>query len=234
MRHENMQDSIRVKLIAFTPEPEKVVAYAARICYSGEDPFTLFDNLGTDQIVRSIRTVKKRGHTSVLEHVSFTFLVDGCSRVCTHQLVRHRLASYSQRSQRYVNEEKGQYVIPSTIRGNEDALRLFMEHLDRSRELYKKLIELGIPKEDARFSLPQGVKTTIVVTMNARELLHFFGLRMCRRAQWEIREVAELMLEQVKPIAPTIFEDAGPACIANGSCPEGNTKCYEEVVKQWK
>jgi thymidylate synthase (FAD) len=190
--------------------------------------------LSEDQIARSIKTVKKRGHLSVLEHVSFTFVIDGCSRVCTHQLVRPRLASYSQRSQRYVNQEKEDFVIPPTIKENADAVALFQEHLQSSKRLYEQFLSLGIPKEDARFILPQSVKTTIVVTMNARELLHFFALRTCKRAQWEIQEVAMLMLNEVKPLAPILFEDAGPSCISMGQCPEGNEKCYEEVSKQWK
>ncbi|HOA64840.1 MAG TPA: FAD-dependent thymidylate synthase [Coprothermobacter proteolyticus] len=225
---------IKVKLLSWTNDPEKIVGYAARICYSAEEPLKLLENLGSEQIQKSIRTVKKRGHLSVLEHASFTFLIDGCSRVCTHQLVRHRLASYSQRSQRYVNEEDEGYVVPNTIAKDSGALEAYQKHIDESKELYKQLLAMGIPKEDARFVIPQSVKTTIVVTMNARELLHFFGLRMCRRAQWEIREVAALMLNEVKKVAPTIFEDAGPECISKGFCPEGNIKCYEEVKQQWK
>jgi len=227
-------NDINVRLLSWTNDPEKIVGYAARICYSSEEPSELLNNLTQEQIQKSIRTVKKRGHLSVLEHASFTFLIDGCSRVCTHQLVRHRLASYSQRSQRYVNEENQGYVMPATIKKNLSALEAYQKHISESKELYEKLLDMGIPKEDARFVMPQSVKTTIVVTMNARELLHFFGLRMCRRAQWEIREVATLMLREVKKVAPTIFEDAGPECISRGYCPEGNTKCYEEVRQQWK
>ncbi|NPV88736.1 FAD-dependent thymidylate synthase [Coprothermobacteraceae bacterium] len=225
---------LRVKLISYTPDPERVVCAAARICYSARDPLEVFENMGPEEIARTIRVVKQKGHLSVLEHANFTFVIDGCSRVCTHQLVRHRIASYSQRSQRYVKESGEDYVTPQTLEQDDEALKLYREHLSRSYELYTRLLGRGVPKEDARFVLPQSTATTIMVTMNARELLHFFGLRTCHRAQWEIRDVAARMLEQVKTVAPVLFEDAGPRCLSLGYCPEGYEECYQEVLKRWK
>ncbi len=216
---------MRVDLIFYTPFPEKVVTIAARLCYSD---LTL-DELRNEEVNRNlIRDVVRRGHHSVLEHCSFTFGIEDVSRVTTHQLVRHRIASYSQQSQRYVNlSKKGvSFVIPPTF--FESQFKEEVEDLlNRSANLYKELIDSGISPEDARFVLPSSSKTRILVTMNARELLHFFSLRCCMRAQWEIREVANKMLSLVKGVAPTIFENAGPPCVS-GRCPEGDRGCGME------
>ncbi len=176
-----------------------------------------------------VHRIVKRGHHSILEHASFTFGVEGISRACSHQLVRHRIASYSQQSQRYVPYNEMGFIMPESIRkkGLEKEVELFAEN---AKNLYKRLVESGVPKEDARFILPTGMETKIVVTMNARELLHFFTLRLCERAQWEIRKLALLMLKEVKKVAPNIFRGAGPPCI-RGPCPEGKEGCgkMEEV-----
>ena len=174
----------------------------------------------------------EKGHVSVIEHASFTFSLEGISRACSHQLVRHRLASYTQQSQRYVElQDPDTFVIPETIQENPEAQKIFQNLLKAQFETYQKLIAMGIPKEDARFILPNATRTNIIVTMNARELLHFFSLRCCGRAQWEIREVANQMLKLAKEAAPIIFEKAGPQCVRLGYCPEGELSCgrYKEV-----
>ncbi|MCL0086424.1 FAD-dependent thymidylate synthase, partial [Thermodesulfovibrionales bacterium] len=168
-----------------------------------------------------------------LEHASFTFAIEGISRACSHQLVRHRIASYSQQSQRYVSEEAGfDYVIPPVIKEDEDLKRRFEDLMAESQEAYNytvgRLREKGIKGEsanqDARFILPNAAETKIMVSMNARELLHFFRVRCCNRAQWEIREMAVEMLRLVKKTAPLIFSKAGPECLYS-PCPEGEYTC---------
>ena len=175
---------------------------------------------------------------SPVEHASFTFVVEGISRACSHQLVRHRLASYSQQSQRYVGEEEFDYIIPPSIREDLELKTLFEDTMESIRKSYTffadKLVEKGSStesaREDARFVLPNATETKIMITMNARELLHFFHQRLCNRAQWEIRAMALSMLKLVKPIAPTIFRHSGPPCV-KGKCPEGARTCgkIEEV-----
>jgi thymidylate synthase (FAD) len=165
------------------------------------------------------------GHQSVLEHASFTFGIEGISRVTSHQLVRHRVASFSQQSQRYVShKERFAAVIPPTIEENPEAVSLFEAQLAAMHKAYAVMVEAGIPAEDARYILPNATETKIMVTMNARELLHFFHLRCCERAQWEIRAMAVEMLKLMKIAAPIIFRDAGPGCLA-GPCPEGQFCC---------
>jgi len=157
------------------------------------------------------------------------------SRAMTHQLVRHRIASYTQQSQRYVTYNTlEKYVTPASIADKAEAKELFEETLERISKTYNNLLKLGIPKEDARFILPNACKTNIIVTMNARELRHFFNLRCCVRAQWEIREAATEMLRQVKKVAPVLFENAGPSCIELGYCPEGKMKPPECNVQEIK
>jgi thymidylate synthase (FAD) len=173
---------------------------------------------------------------SVIEHASFTFSIEDVSRALTHQLVRHRIASYTQQSQRYVRYDTlKSYVVPPSITANPEAEKIFDETLERISETYNKLLNMGIPKEDARYILPNAAKTNIVVTMNARELRHFFNLRCCMRSQWELREVAIEMLRQVKRVAPSLFENAGPTCVEFGYCPEGEMKppeCNIEEIKE--
>jgi len=211
---------MEVSLVAHTPDPERVVARAARVCYSFSPP----QEVSIEEARRLIRELISRGHHSVLEHASFTFLIQGLSRIASHQLVRHRIASYSQQSQRYADLTKASFVTPPLIDENPEALEIFQEVVKTSLKAYNKLVELGVPREDARFVLPQAVKTNLVFTANARELQHFFSLRLCNRAQWEIRELAFRMLKIVKEIAPSIFEEAGPPCL-RGVCPEGEKGC---------
>ena len=160
----------------------------------------------------------------MLEHAVFTFAVEDVSRALTHQLVRHRLASYSQKSQRWVEEKDAVYITPPGIKAGTQAYKIFQETVRFAFDSYARLLEEGISKEDARYLLPNAVETKIVVTMNARELLHFFSLRCCNRSQWEIRALAHTMLSLVKEIASTIFANAGAPCV-RGDCPEGEMSC---------
>lgn len=203
------------KLIAVTPDPERICAMAMRSCHTPE-PAHRIEEMTDDIVVRMIISAKKVKHFSVLEHANFTFSIGGVSRALIHQLVRHRLASYSQQSQRYVKMDKPTYVIPPSIKNIKDqrglgwvetsAPDLFDLMMQDAWENYNKLIEMGVKPEDARFVLPNACTTNIVVTMNARELLHFFHLRCGKHAQWEIRRLANEMLEQCREVAPTIFE----------------------------
>jgi thymidylate synthase (FAD) len=167
----------------------------------------------------------KQGHTSVVEHTSFTFTISDVSRSLTHQLVRHRIASYAQQSQRYVNLKEPNYVIPPTIEKNAEMKNAYKETMDIIWKQYNKLLDMGIPAEDSRYVLPNATCTNIVVTMNARSLLNFFELRCCLHAQWEIRKLANEMLKEVKKVAPTIFKNAGPSCKTKGICMENDRKC---------
>ena len=209
-----------VTLLAHTPEPDALVAAAARLCYRD---VTAADLLKGEEETLSkglIEHLWKSGHLSTFEHASFTFAVDGLSRVASHQLVRHRVASFSQQSQRYVKMDGSETaVMPPSITAHAEAAALFEDQARSAHAAYKKLIELGIPPEDARFILPHGWETRLVLTMNARELHHFFHLRLCRRAQWEIRELARQMLSACRRAAPALFDKAGPSCIF-GPCTE--------------
>ena len=172
-----------------------------------------------------LSTIMSAGHTSTLEHASYTFAVDGVSRALTHQLVRHRIASFNQQSQRYVKFTDGLATVkPESVAANEETHAVFDEAIAAAIEAYEKLLAAGVPAEDARYLLPNAAETKIVITMNVRELLHFFSLRCCNRAQWEIREMAHRMLELARPTAPFIFMDAGAPCI-RGNCPEGKMTC---------
>lgn len=211
---------MKVKLLNFTPNPDFTVYLAARVCYSKVSVEELKEEANEDKIKALIRKVVRSGHHSVLEHASFTFGVEGVSRVTTHQLVRHRIASYSQQSLRWVDASNMEIVVPPSVSVVKEALEIFEEAAKKVKDAYNKLVSLGIPKEDARFIIPQGVSSEIVFTMNARELHHFFRLRLCSRAQWEIRELAYLALLEVRKVAPIIFEKAGPLCITEGRCLE--------------
>lgn len=197
---------------------------AARLCYSPREIAALGDIPAAEQR-QLIARVLDLGHESVLEHAVFTFGIEGVSRALSHQLVRHRLASYSQQSQRYVSFADGfAYRTPASIAGDADLEADYRRLMDDIAVCYRRLLERGVPPEDARFVLPNAAETRLMATMNARELRHFFRLRGCRRAQWEIRELALEMLRQVKVCAPFLFVDAGPACL-RGACPEGRLSC---------
>ncbi|MBQ8682284.1 MAG: FAD-dependent thymidylate synthase [Selenomonadales bacterium] len=216
---------MKVQLMQHTPQPQRVVAMAARLCYSPIGAEQLAETMTDQQVENLVKKIIELGHTSTLEHVSFTFAVEGVSRVLTHQLVRHRIASYSQQSQRYVSEHDFEYIIPKTVAANPQALAKFETLMQNVRQTYDELVALGVDKEDARYSLTNATETKIVITMNARALQNFFRLRCCRRAQWEIREMARLMLLEVKKVAPLLFAKSGPACVAEGFCTEGAMSC---------
>ena len=221
---------LHVTLIAHTPEPEKIIAMASRTCYSALDLCGLQNKAETADNGAYIRRVLLSGHTSVVEHASFTFGIEGVSRTLLAQITRHRLASFSVQSQRYVSvagKELFDYVCPPRIAAlGEEARAKYREQMRTMQRWYDEWSgSLGEnAAEDARFVLPGAAATRITMTMNARELLHFFSLRMCNRAQWEIRELAWQMYALVAPLAPAVFEQAGPGC-ARGACPEGKRSC---------
>jgi thymidylate synthase (FAD) len=224
---------LKVILLRNTPNPEETVAMAAKLCYSPADISSLKDKIEAKDQKAFVEKLVKMGHMSPIEHASFTFAIEGISRACSHQLVRHRLASYSQQSQRYVSEETGfDYIIPPVIKDNKEMKKMFVSFMEEAQKAYnamvKELNDKGITGEsanqDARFFLPNAAETKIMVSMNARELLHFFRQRCCNRAQWEIRRMAEEMLKLVKKAAPTIFHKAGPGCLYS-PCPEGDYSC---------
>lgn len=216
---------MNIELLSHTPEPEKSVALAARLCYSPATIAELRHSLDSSDIEAFLRKIMSLGHHSVLEHASFTFGIEGISRVTSHQLVRHRIASFSQQSQRYVSHrEEFTSIMPDSIADNQEARRIFAFMSETVHKAYAQLVDMGIPPEDARYILPNATETKLVMSMNARELLHFFALRCCQRAQWEIREMSVEMLRLVKKVAPVIFRQAGPGCV-NGPCPEGQFCC---------
>ncbi len=232
---------LNVVLLRHTPEPEEVVAMAAKLCYSPSGVEELKEKIEAKDQAAFVEKLASIGHLSPIEHVSFSFGIEGISRACSHQLVRHRVASYSQQSQRYVKEEQFDYVIPPSIKQDPALREEFEKSMAEAQGNYtrvlKRLEELGYKGEagqqDARYLLPNAAETKIVVTMNARELLHFFRVRTCNRAQWEIRDMAECMLALARKAAPTIFAKSGPACLY-ASCPEGKMTCgkIEEVRKK--
>ena len=215
-------DRVKVELIAYTPNPDAVCNVAAGTCVSEDIP-------NMEMSVNKYRALKgalASGHESVAEHANFTFAISGVSRACLAQLSRHRLMSLSVQSQRYVQLDDFEYGIPKSIQDDEGARDVFINCMTCINDIYCSLIEdYHIPAEDARAVLPNACKTNIVLTANARELRHIFALRCCTRAQGEIRELANRMLELVEEVAPTIFEDAGASCVQTGRCPEGAKSC---------
>jgi len=223
-----------VRLLACTPDPEDVAAAAAQLCYSSSAIEQVLEK-GRSRKEALLKKILSAGHFSVLEHANFTFGIEGISRACSHQLVRHRLASYSQQSQRYVSAaDRFGIVVPDSIAEKPDLKARFNAFIGEAYALYEQLRAAGIPAEDARFVLPNAVGTKLVVTMNARELRHFFQLRCCLRAQWEIRALAREMLKLAKAAAPLLFATAGPACLS-GPCPEGEMSCgrMDEVRRDY-
>ncbi len=220
---------MHVELVSHTPEPERLVAAAARLCYSPRGASGLLAAMDKNEAARLLRLLLARGHESPLEHITFTFAIEGVSRVLSHQLVRHRIASYSQKSQRYVNEDYFNYIIPPSITAAPAALARYQECMRALQEAYHEL-QAMVPREDARYLLPNACETKLVCTFNARSLLNFFRLRCCSRAQWEIRELALTMREQVREIAPFIFNHAGPTCETEGVCYEGSMSCGRAPV----
>lgn len=225
---------MHVELLYHTPDPERAIATAARLCYAPVGAAELMETMPEERVQSVLSTIMGSGHFSTLEHASYTFAVDGVSRALTHQLVRHRIASFNQQSQRYVRFSDGVATVkPESVAASEEASAVFDRAIDAAVEAYGKLLEAGVPAEDARYLLPNAAETKIVITMNVRELLHFFRLRCCNRAQWEIRDMAHRMLELVRPAAPFIFLDAGAPCVG-GACPEGKMTCgnpYPRVTR---
>lgn len=227
---------MKVSLLQHTPDPEQAAALAAKLCYSPSAIDELKERMSRSDTAVFLDKIMSLGHHSVLEHASFTFGIDGISRAASHQLVRHRIASYSQQSQRYVSHaERFSAVVPDSIATQPDLYARFEAQLQALHNCYRDLVEAGIPAEDARYILPNATETKIIVTMNARELRHFFTLRCCERAQWEIRVMAVKMLKLARPVAPALFRDAGPGCLA-GPCPEGQFCCGKmlEVRESFK
>jgi thymidylate synthase (FAD) (EC 2.1.1.148) len=240
---------IHVELLSHTPDPEKVIATAAKLCYSSSDIGSLYDGLTPEKSAEFIDKLIGMGHASPVEHISFTFGIEGISRACSHQLVRHRIASYSQQSQRYVNMDKFAYVTPQSIQNDDYATQLYDSTMSLLTKRYKELHDVLVSNftaqlvtdgmdedkarskaekmanEDARYILPNACETKIVMTMNARSLFNFFSLRCCNRAQSEIRTVAEQMYRLVYKLAPTLFAHAGAPCVVTGRCPENSMSC---------
>ena len=215
---------MHVELLYHTPDPQRAVATAARLCYAPVGAAELMETLSDEKIESVLATILSSGHLSTLEHASYTFAIDGVSRAMTHQLVRHRIASFNQQSQRYVEfAEEPEFVLPQSV-ADAGVAEEFGQAVEAAFAAYRKLVDAGVPAEDARYLLPNACETKIVTTMNIRELLHFFSLRCCNRAQWEIRAVACRMLELARPTAPFIFAQAGPGCV-RGACPEGKMSC---------
>lgn len=230
---------MKVEIIAHTPNPEELIAKSAKLCYSKVGVEEISKNMTKEDAQKFLKMLMSFSHASPIEHASFTFAVEGVSRTLTHQLVRHRIASFSQQSQRYVRLDEFNYIIPPEIEKNEEAKKIFIDAMENSKEAYKKITEILIADkegegnksaiekasiEDARYVFPNACETKIVFTMNARTLLNFFELRCCNRAQWEIRQLATEMLRKCKEIAPTLFSLAGPSCVS-GSCQEGAMSC---------
>jgi len=208
---------LKVKLLNFTQDAEKICAIAARVCCSPIGIDEISKRLTKDEVEKLLKNIISARHHSILEHCSFTFGIEGISRILLAQLTRHRVASFAVQSQRRVTFKDGiEFVIPDTIRKNEALLKKYNDIIENIKLLYKEFLEANIPAEDARYILPSASMTKIVITMNARELRHFFALRCCNKAQRETRDLACRMLDLVKKKAPLLFYDAGPGCVRDG------------------
>lgn len=239
---------MKVEIIAHTPNPDTVIAAAAKLCYSAVGTDEILEGLTPEKTEKFLHMLSSLGHESPVEHASFTFAIEGVSRSLLAQLTRHRIASYSVQSQRYVDKEQFEYIIPPEIDAVPEARELFIRAMENDRETYRELNRILTEKhtadnlaagmeekkarsaaskkanEDSRYVLSNACDTKIVMTMNVRSLYNFFSLRCCSRAQWEIRALACEMLRQVKQIAPVLFENAGPSCV-RGACGEGAMSC---------
>jgi thymidylate synthase (FAD) len=216
----------KIVLLEHTPNADHLVSKAAKQCYSEESVGDTYQNINALTDAALITKVINMGHLSVLEHASFTFAISGISRACSHQLVRFRVASFSQQSQRYcIPGEQFKFVVPPTIGADVELGTQFNIFMNQCSDFYNYLASKGIPAEDARFVLPNAAETKLVMTMNARELHHAFSLRCCTHAQWEIREMFNTIRKIVKEAAPTIFAKCGASCEVFGICPEGARSC---------
>lgn len=230
-----METKLNVQLLRYMPDPEKAAATAARLCYSKSNISDLMEKMTDEKSKELLAKLVEMGHESPTEHAVFTFGIEGVSRALTHQLVRHRLASYSQQSQRYVDAENFSYIIPPKIKENSKAREKFEKLMQELSQTYKELCEIS-DKEDARFVLPNAAETKIIVTMNARALKNFFTKRCCERAQWEIRVLADEMLKLCRKAAPVLFGKVGPNCYQLGHCTEGKMSCgkSKEIKEKYK
>ena len=224
----------KAKLIRFTENPESTIALASKLCYSSLGMDELIERIEGGDNAKFIKMLKTMNHLSPFEHASFTFSVEGVSRAFLAQVTRHRIASFSVRSQRYVGESDFNYIVPPAIADlGDSAKEEFVEQMRTVSQWYNAWQErLGggeRANEDARFVLPNACETKMILTMNARELMHFFSLRCCNRAQWEIRDVAWQMLSQVLEVAPDVFEGCGPTCLT-GACSEGKKSCGKAAL----
>jgi len=226
---------LKVELLAVTPQPDLTAATAAHMCYAGVSIEDLRKKVSPEYAKKLVKILASEGHLSPLEHASYTFAIEGISRACSHQLVRHRIASFSQQSQRYVKEGGFNFIVPPKIKSDPAAYRKFLDSIESARKAYDELLKAA-PPEDARFVLPNACETRIIVTMNTRALYNFFERRCCTRAQWEIRELAEEMLRLCRQAAPILFEGAGPICLRLGYCPEkqscGKKPLRKDVIKE--
>jgi len=249
----------KVFLIAHSYNPVKTVAQAAKLCYSSSNIEDLGNNLTPEKARDFVQMLSDLGHESPLEHASFTFGIEGVSRSLLAQITRHRIASYSVKSQRYVSEKMFEFVLPPEIERDPEAKQIYLKSMQDAQAAYdklaamltehhtKRLVEQGkdekaarkaaekMANEDARYVLPNACETKMVVTMNTRSLLNFFRHRCCNRAQWEIRDVADQMLAEVCKVAPELFSHAGPSC-AFGACGEGRMSCGQaaQMRKKYK
>ena len=254
-----MQTKLKVKLLTHTPDADKLVAAAAKLCYSKADVDTLLDNLTAEKVEEFLNRLADLGHESPIEHASYTFAVEGVSRALLAQLTRHRIASYSVQSQRYVDKSEFDYVVPPSVLACGDGVvlgeyeyimdRITISYKHLRNELTKwhtkRIMSDGktsladatvkaekLANEDARFVLPNACDTRIIFTMNARALFNFFHLRCCNRAQWEIRAMADEMLRLCREVSPVLFRHAGAACAVTGKCSEGSMCCGEPRTRQ--
>lgn len=246
---------MNVELLQYNPDAEKMVAASAKLCYSSSEIDGILNGLDTEKTVSFIERLMSMGHESPLEHIIFTFGIEGVSRSLLAQITRHRIASYSVKSQRYVNEGQFEYIIPHEIEADEKAKAIFIKAMEDDEKTYNELTDILKEKhfkafvaegmdekkaanqaekkaiEDARYVLPNACETKMIATFNARSLINFFHHRCCERAQWEIRELACEMLRLVKEVCPTIFKVAGPRCVS-GPCPEGKMTCGKMMEKR--
>ena len=240
---------MKVELIAYTPDADKIVAAAAKLCYAKSDINTLMDKLTPDKVESFLDMLSEIGHESPVEHASFTFGIEGVSRALLAQITRHRIASFSVQSQRYVDKSGFEYITPPEIADIPEALEEFNKAMEEDAKHYASLKAILVKarkqrfldegkseaeaqkmaekaaNEDARFVLPNACDTRIIFTMNARSLHNFFRQRCCNRAQWEIRALADEMLKLVREVSPMLFRKAGPSCAVSGKCSEGAYCC---------
>lgn len=226
------EKKVRVKLLSYNKNSIRTVTAAIRQCYSPDGAAKISRKVTPEKARKLIQQIISSGHTSTIEHAVFTFAIEGVSRAMTHQLVRHRIASYSQQSQRYVKEGKLDYILPPSVSQNKKANKIFKEAIAVDDKYYQDLLALDVPAEDARFLLPNAAETKIVVTMNARALMNFLKERLCARAQWEIRTLAQEIYKIVYKAAPEIFKYAGPTCETEGICWQGRMYCGKKINKR--